>query len=187
MRHFRHILRFTAVLLFGLLAPWQVPHSGAEVLPQDALGGKTLMTFCTGKTDVDSGVCSGYIMAVAEAMSGGQAMYGQKACNLDGIKAQQLSDLVRMDIAENPAIRTMKAGPMVAAVMSKSFPCYNDYAPAAGGPMDDRIDAEPLNAPKPAPANHSIRAKPSSSLTGSEGSSSLTGSDLVVPPFVGQQ
>ena len=181
MRFIRHTLRFTAVLLLSLLAPWQVPHSGAEVLPQDALGGKTLMTFCTGKSDVDSGVCSGYIMAVAEAMSGGQAMYGQKACNLDGIKAQQLSDLVRMDLAENPTIQTLKAGPMVAAIMAKSFPCYNDYAPAAGGSLngdDNRIVAEPLSAPQPEPANRSIRAKPSSSLTGS---------DRETPSFVGQQ
>lgn len=181
MRHIRHTLRFIAVLLLSLLAPWQVPHSGAEVLPQDALGGKTLMTFCTGKSDVDSGVCSGYIMAVAEAMSGGQAMYGQKACNLDGIKAQQLSDLVRMDIAGNPAIQTMKAGPMIAAIMSKSFPCYNDYAPASGGSMngeDNRIIAEPLSAPQPEPANRSIRAIPSSSLTSS---------DREEPAFAGQQ
>lgn len=182
MRHIRHTLRFTAVLVFSLLTPWQVSHSGAEVLPQDTLGGKTLMTFCTGKTDVDSGVCSGYIMAIAEAMSGGQAMYGQKACNLDGIKAQQLSDLVRMDISENSNIQTMKAGPMVAAVMAKSFPCYNDYAPAAGGDNmndeDHRILAEPLKAPQAEPANRSIKAKPSSSLTGS---------DREMPSFVGQQ
>jgi hypothetical protein len=181
MRHIRHTLRFIAVLVFSLLTPWQVTHSGAEVLPQDALGGKTLMTFCTGKTDVDSGVCSGYIMAVAEAMSGGQAMYGQKACNLEGIKAQQLSDLVRMDITENPTIQTMKAGPMVAAVMAKSFPCYNDYAPAAGGEIngdDNRILAEPLKAPQAEPVNRSIKAKPSSSLTGP---------DREMPSFVGQQ
>lgn len=150
MRLIRNILRFTAILLAAYLAPGQINLSGAQGLthnaPQSNLGGKTLMTFCGGKSDVDSGVCSGYIIAIAEAMSAGQTVYGQKACGLEGIKAQQLSDLVRMDIREHEDVQTMKAGPMVATVMAKSFPCYNDYVPAAGEKLenDNHISMEPL-------------------------------------------
>ena len=154
MRFIRQTLRFTAVLLVAYLAPGQINLSGAQSLaqgvsqsaPQSNMGGKTLMTFCGGKTDVDSGVCSGYIIAIAEAMSAGQAVYGQKACGHEGIKAQQLSELVRMDISEHSEVQAMKAGPMVASVMAKSFPCYNDYAPAAGESTDgdNRVSMESL-------------------------------------------
>lgn len=175
MRLIRQTLRFTAVLLAAYLAPGQINLSGAQSLaqgvsqsaPQSNMGGKTLMTFCGGKSDVDSGVCSGYIIAIAEAMSAGQIVYGQKACGLEGIKAQQLSDLVRMDINEHADIQTMKAGPMVAAVMAKSFPCYNDYAPAAGeiSGGDKLISMEPL-------APYKKAEKSTLGLTGSDYSNS---------------
>ena len=144
-RAVRHVIRFMLVLPLAYLAPGQVSISGAagEALPQDMLGGRTLMTFCGGKTDTDAGVCNGYILGVAEAMLAGQTVYGTRSCNHDGIKAQQLVDLVRMDLSENPDLQKQKAGPMVAGILAKEFPCYNDYTPAAGG---NGITAEPLPA-----------------------------------------
>jgi hypothetical protein len=144
MHAIRHIFRFTIVLLAALLAPGQIALSGVnETIPQDNLGGKTLMTFCDGKTDTDAGICNGYILGIAEAMTAGQMMYGQKSCNTDGIKAQQLSDLIRMTLDENPKLQSQKAGPMVAGVLAKAYPCYDDYAPASG---DNSIQVERLPA-----------------------------------------
>lgn len=146
IRAVRHAIRFLTVLGLAILAPGQVSFSGAnEALPQDSLGGKTLMVFCAGKDDTDAGLCNGYILGVAEVMNAGQPIYGQKACNHDGIKAQQLVDLVRMELHDNPALQSQKAGPMVANVLAKSFPCYDDFAPAAGG-GDHPIVSEPLPA-----------------------------------------
>jgi hypothetical protein len=96
------------------------------------MDGQTLMTFCSGKFDTDFGICSGYVMAVAEMMMSGQAAYGQRSCGHDGIKAQQLVDLVRMDVSEDADVARKSAGPMVATILSKSFPCYDALEPAAG-------------------------------------------------------
>lgn len=130
MIRFRYAFRFGAVLLLAFLAPWQVGSSDAE--ERNMMPGKTLMTFCSGKYDTDVGVCSGYIMAVAEAMAQKQGLYGQKACGHDGIKAQQLVDLVKLDIGDHPDLEKQPAGPMVAGIIARSFPCYADYEPAAG-------------------------------------------------------
>lgn len=129
MIRFRRAFRFGTVLLLAYLAPWQVGSSDAA---QNVMAGQTLMTFCNGKYDTDQGVCSGYVMAIAEAMTQGQDVYGQRSCGHDGIKAQQLVDLVKMEIGENPDLQKQPAGAMIATVMSRSFPCYGNFEPAAG-------------------------------------------------------
>lgn len=127
MRVFRHAFRFVLVATAVFFGFGQSAFSGAE----KAMDGQTLMTFCSGKYDTDFGVCSGYIMAVAELMMSGQSVHGQRSCGHDGIKAQQLVDLVRMDVAENKDVASQAAGAMVANILARSFPCYDSLEPAA--------------------------------------------------------
>ncbi|MGZ9109196.1 MAG: Rap1a/Tai family immunity protein [Micavibrio sp.] len=145
MHPVRHALHFIVILLAVFLWPGQIPLSDAnDGFSRDLIGGKTFMVFCKGKHDTDLGVCNGYIMAVAEAMTSEQPVFGQRACGHAGIKAQQLVDLVRMDLAENADLSNHPAGVMVASILARQFPCYDNYEPAAGS---RDVMVEPLSAP----------------------------------------
>jgi hypothetical protein len=115
---FRSLLRFCLVAGLVYFSPMHLRASDAQGFDdsRDQLHGSILSAYCKGPTDIDAGVCAGYILALAEAMLGGQRLYGQRACGHDGIRAQQLVDLVRVD-----------------RIMAQSFPCFDDIAPAAGG------------------------------------------------------
>lgn len=144
MRHFRHVFQFILVLLSVFFAPGQLGLSGenasasAASVVHELIGGQTLVTFCASRADVDLGICNGYIMAIAEAMTGRQTVFGQQACGHDGIKADQLVELVKLDIHDNPSIRRQKAGPMVAQILAKNFPCGDAYDSSVGGWPGDR-------------------------------------------------
>ncbi len=133
MRAFRYVVRFMLIATAVFFGFGQAAFSGAGQGVARGIDGRTLMTFCSGKYDTDLGVCSGYIMAVAEAMMAGERVYGQRSCGHDGIKAQQLVDLVRMDVGENDSITRQGAGTMVADILARSFPCYDSLTPSAGG------------------------------------------------------
>lgn len=128
MRAFRHAFRFLLIATAVFFGFGQAAFSG----PEKGIDGQTLMTFCSGKYDTDFGICSGYVMAIAEAMMAGETVYGQRSCGHDGIKAQQLVDLVRMDVGEENSITRQGAGPMVANILARSFPCHDLLEPAAG-------------------------------------------------------
>ena len=97
------------------------------------------MQYCRSSYDTDIGLCSGYVMAVAETMHGGRAVMGRRACGHEGIKAQQLVDLVRVEAGNNPNLIHQGAGMMVAHILSTAFRCY-DAPPSA----PDVVDFEPL-------------------------------------------
>lgn len=128
MPRFRHVFRFFLIAAAAFFGFGHVAFSSAG----RGMDAQTLMTFCSGKFDTDFGICSGYISAVAEAMLDGNALYGARACGHDGVKAQQLVDLVRMDFSEDDALRRQSAGEMVAGILARSFPCYDNISPAAG-------------------------------------------------------
>ena len=145
MHSFRHAFRFMIVLLLAYLALGSiVPSDAKDGFSRELIAGKTLLTFCSGQYDTDLGICNGYIMAVAEAMTSEAPVFGQRACGHAGIKAQQLVELVRMEAGEMPQIQTQPAGVMVASVLAHAFPCYDDYEPASGARA---VTAEPLAAP----------------------------------------
>lgn len=132
MKGFRHVFRFVMIAGIVFFGSGQIAVSSGQ---ERGLDGQTLVTFCTGKFDTDFGVCSGYVMAVAEMMMRGNPAYGRHACGHDGIKAQQLVDLVRMEVSENRDLVRQQAGPLVAHVLAQSFPCdgvTHGLEPASG-------------------------------------------------------
>lgn len=148
MRHCRHFFRFILVSLLAFFSPAQIQISGAapgsktmptEAMSAETMHGDTLMTYCAGQYDVDLGICTGYILAIAETMVTGQASFGQHACGHDGIKAQQLVDLVRLELGQQPDLKNQPAGVMVANVLASAFPCLDDLAPAAGGAVQSEV------------------------------------------------
>lgn len=149
MHPVRHLFHFTIILSIAYLAPGVVVSSDAkDGYSRELIAGQTLLTFCSGRFDTDLGICNGYIMAVAEAMTSEQPVFGQRACGHAGVKAQQLVELVRMEAGEMPQMQTLPAGVMVASVLSHAFPCYDQYEPAAGMPHHSRaVMVEPLTAP----------------------------------------
>ena len=128
----RTLSRFLVIMILTLLGPGHITLSGASP-GADVLYGDTLMSYCAGGTDTDLGLCSGYIMAVAESMADGQFSFGHRSCGHDAIRAQQLVDLVKIEVSEHPDMKVMPAGVMVAGILARSFPCYGDISPAAGG------------------------------------------------------
>ena len=144
MHPVRHALHFIIFATAAFFWPGTLTHSDAkDNFPRELMAGQTLMNFCIGKYDTDIGVCNGYIMAVAEAMITGQPVFGQRACGHAGVKAQQLADLVRMDIADRPDLGTQPAGVMVASILAAQFPCQN-FGSAAQPLNSGDISAEPL-------------------------------------------
>lgn len=140
MHPVRHALHFIIVTLVVFFWPGALPPSDAkDGFSRELMAGQTLMVFCNSKHDTDVGLCNGYIMAVAEAMTTNQPVFGQRACGHEGIKAQQLVDLVRLDLTDRPDLGTQPAGVMVASVLAGQFPCPDTYRSAAQG-----ITAEPL-------------------------------------------
>lgn len=146
MHPVRHLFRFLVILSLAYLAPGAVVKSDAkDGYSRELIAGQTLLNFCSGRYDTDLGVCNGYIMAVAEAMTSEQPVFGQRACGHAGVKAQQLVELVRMEAGEMPQMQTLPAGVMVASVLSHAFPCYDQYEPAAGvTPGSRAVTSEPL-------------------------------------------
>lgn len=138
MRRYRHSFRFIFVSLLVFFSPAQIQISGAAPGPE-TMHGDTLMTYCAGQYDIDLGVCTGYILAIAETMVTGQTSFGQRACGHDGVKAQQLVDLVRLELGQQPDLKNQPAGVMVANVLASAFPCLDDITPAAGGDVQSEV------------------------------------------------
>jgi hypothetical protein len=140
MHPVRHALHFIVLTLAVFFWPGALPPSDAkDGFSRELMAGKTLMVFCNSKHDTDVGLCNGYIMAIAEAMTTNLPVFGQRACGHEGIKAQQLVDLVRLDLTDRPDLGAQPAGVMVASVLAGQFPCTNPYRAAPDG-----IIASPL-------------------------------------------
>ncbi len=131
------IVRGGLFIFLSVLAVGIAPFSGAR--GADALHASALMQYCRSTYDTDIGLCSGYIMAVAEMMQGGRSVMGRRACGHEGIKAQQLVDLVRVEAGNKPDLVHQGAGMMVVHILSTAFRCY-DAPPAS----PDAVEAELL-------------------------------------------
>jgi len=120
----RIISVFRFLIISGLVyfSPIHIGLSGAQE-SRDALHGSILAEYCRGHTDIDVGICTGYILAVAEAMLSGREAYGHRACGHDGVRAQQLVDLVRLDLGRNRDLTAQPAGTMVAQILAGSYQC----------------------------------------------------------------
>ena len=81
--------------------------------------GNDLFDACSGQ---DSGMCAGYIMGIADAMSSG-SVNGFRACIPPGVILGQIQDGVVQYLYSNVQSRQRGAAGLVAEALNHSFPC----------------------------------------------------------------
>jgi len=85
--------------------------------------GNELHKNCNKEPAFFLGLCSGYIIAVADVMENGQVISGWKACTPNGVTSIQLVDVVKRWLANTPQYRHYSATSLVAQALEKAFPC----------------------------------------------------------------
>jgi Rap1a immunity proteins len=106
------------------------------LLPKHELGatitldGNNLYTDCTAATTKVPteqwslvGTCIGYVTAVTDAMFAGNSVNGFKACIPVNVDMNQIVDVVKNFIRDNPEKRHLVAVGLVAAALARAFPC----------------------------------------------------------------
>ena len=104
------------------------------LLPEHELGattldGNNLYNDCNAATTKTTeqfllvGTCIGYVTAVADALSSGNSVNGFKACIPVNVDMNQIVDVVKNFIRDNPEKRHLVAVGLVAAAFARAFPC----------------------------------------------------------------
>jgi hypothetical protein len=113
----------TALILAGIILV-----TSGEAAWCASLDGNTLYKDCSSKPgksgdDFQVGVCTGYVVGIAEVMFSGNQVNGFRACAPEGITRRQVTDIVVKWLNENPTERHRAAVGLVAAALTKAFPC----------------------------------------------------------------
>jgi Rap1a immunity proteins len=83
--------------------------------------GNMLYTACENQSRAQ---CVGYVGAVSDALSNGNAVNGYRACQPHaGYTSEQAVDVVRRWLKDHPEERHLGAVGLTAAALSEAFPC----------------------------------------------------------------
>lgn len=115
---------FAATMLAAL---WLVPPAMAQTAPVAAssdmrLTGSGLYTLCASSSNIDYGMCAGYVRAVADLMLT-EPVGGQRACAFDLVRIQQMIDIVRNYLDQTPDALENSARMATAKALARAFPC----------------------------------------------------------------
>jgi hypothetical protein len=113
---------FILTLLLFLPATVQAEDYVPVTSVRAQITGKDLMNMCAGKYDIDYGYCAGYLAAISEIMLT-HPVYGKQACNHGPVGAQQLMELYRQNMEENPAAQMQPASAATAQTLARFFQC----------------------------------------------------------------
>jgi len=105
-------LLIAAVLLLGFASP------GAATF----YTGNQLLEDCTSRSVSKRNVCSGYVMAIADAMEENR-INGWRTCRPTGMMSLQLRDVVIRHLRKSPQHRHHTASSLVAEAFQKAWPC----------------------------------------------------------------
>jgi hypothetical protein len=86
------------------------------------LSGNDLWNRCS-KPGYNSGVCDGYIMAIADAVSGDNSVLGLRACISVEVAGSQILEIVVGALHREEASRNLAARGIVAKALAQAFPC----------------------------------------------------------------
>lgn len=86
------------------------------------LPGRDFVQYCKGAYDVDYGLCTGYVLALADLMRV-QELYGYRACLGRAVRSQQLTDIVIAYTRRDSDQNHRPASLIVAEALSQAFPC----------------------------------------------------------------
>lgn len=82
-----------------------------------------LQAICQSKYDTDSGLCAGYITAIADQLSSAQGIDGKHSCRFGQARAQQFTNLFLSYAESYPDALYAPARSIVAAAITRAFPC----------------------------------------------------------------
>ncbi len=109
--------------LFCLALPLQIARGQTSAAsPVSLLTGHDLYQLCTSSSNLDYGMCAGYVTAVANMLSAGPVA-GRSACNFSLVRNQQFMDLVTAHIEHNPQTQSRPAYEAAAQALSQAFRC----------------------------------------------------------------
>lgn len=83
--------------------------------------GNDIFDWCTDSGKISS--CQAYVVGIADAMSGGDRVYGRHACFQTGVAARQIQDVVVGYLSRHAAERQYDAAFLIAGALQESFPC----------------------------------------------------------------
>ncbi|MDH3594611.1 MAG: Rap1a/Tai family immunity protein [Rhodospirillales bacterium] len=110
-----------ATLVIAVMLP-------SAVAAQVVTDGKSLRQRCATVqwTSPSAGLaCRGYIGAVADILTDGNKVYGQRACPPPGAKREALVKAVRDWLGRHPDLLQQKASVVTAQALAEMYPCEN--------------------------------------------------------------
>ena len=90
------------------------------------LTGNDLLDRCSAE-GYNHGLCEGYVMAIADAMSGDNTVVGLKACLDVKVRGAQVVEIVVAALHRKAADRQLSARSIVADAIADAFPCPPRY------------------------------------------------------------
>ena len=86
--------------------------------------GNDLWSRCSGKGDLNIGLCGGFVVGITDAMMGsGGGISGRRACIPLSVLVEQITDVVKRYLEQHPEQRHYSAASLVAQALSETFPC----------------------------------------------------------------
>ena len=86
------------------------------------LSGNNLHWYCTRHALRQRGMCAGYVLGVADVLSG-QKLGPWQACFPSPVTSQQVRDVVKRWLDRYPEKRHFNAKGLVAQALAEAFPC----------------------------------------------------------------
>jgi hypothetical protein len=114
-------LLWRSVLICALVC-LACPAIAADSTIRIFLSGNDLWNHCS-KPGYNSGVCDGYIMAIADAVSGDNSVLGLRACISVEVAGSQIREIVVGALHREEASRNLAARGIVAKALAQAFPC----------------------------------------------------------------
>jgi hypothetical protein len=87
------------------------------------LDGNDLLQRCESGYGFEKGECEGYVMAIADALTGRQSFLGWHACLDIKVRSDQVRDVVLNALRSESSSRHLAAGGLVAKAIADAFPC----------------------------------------------------------------
>lgn len=113
---------FTGVLFFLFSAIFLSSSGTARAVESPRFSATDLVRMCTSASDVDYGICAGYIDAVADIMLT-ESVDNQRACKHGKVRSQQGIDIFTSYAEIFPEDLPKEAAIVVASAFARAFPC----------------------------------------------------------------
>ena len=82
-----------------------------------------LQAICQSKYDTDSGLCAGYITAIADQLASAEGIDGKHSCSFGMARAQQFTNLFLAYAESYPDALYAPARSIVASALTRAFAC----------------------------------------------------------------